>query len=77
MFDLGNPQYMYLIVSPLLVWMTYMAYKSWRKKKQVEFADSVLFSQINPNQSQRKSVIKQILRFLGLSFLVIALVNPK
>ena len=77
MFDLGNPQYMYLIVLPILVWVAYMVYRSWRKKKQVEFADSVLFSQINPSQSQRKSVIKQILRFLGLSFLVIALVNPK
>ena len=77
MFDLGNPQYMYLIVLPLLVWVAYMVYRSWCKKKQIEFADSVLFSQINPSQSQRKSVIKQILRFLGLSFLVIALVNPK
>ena len=77
MFDLGYPQYMYLIVLPILVWVAYMVYRSWRKKKQVEFADSVLFSQINPSQSQRKSVIKQILRFLGLSFLVIALVNPK
>ena len=77
MFDLGNPQYQYLIILPLLVWGAYIVYKSWRKKKQVEFADSGLFSQINPNQSQRKSVIKQIFRFLGLSFLVIALVNPK
>lgn len=77
MFDLGNPQYQYLIVLPIIVWVVYMIYKSWRKKKQIEFADSVLFSQINPNQSQRKSVIKQIFRFLGLTCLVIALVNPK
>ncbi|MCS5663692.1 MAG: VWA domain-containing protein [Flavobacteriales bacterium] len=77
MFDLGNPQYQYLIVLPVLVWVAYMVYKSWRKKKQVEFADSDLFKQINPNQSKRKPVIKQILRFLGLTFLVIALVNPK
>ena len=77
MFDLGNPQYQYLIALPIIVWVVYMIYKSWRKKKQIEFADSVLFSQINPNQSQRKSVIKQIFRFLGLTCLVIALVNPK
>jgi len=77
MFDLGNPQYQYLIVLPVLVWVAYMVYKSWRKKKQVEFANSDLFKQINPNQSKRKPVIKQILRFLGLTFLVIALVNPK
>jgi len=77
MFDLGNPQYQFLIVLPVLVWVAYMIYKSWRKKKQVEFADSDLFKQINPNQSKRKPVIKQIFQFLGLTFLVIALVNPK
>jgi Ca-activated chloride channel family protein len=77
MFDLGNPQYQYLIVLPVLVWVAYMVYKSWRKKKQEELADSVLFDQINPNRSKRKGVIKQVLRFLGLTSLVIALVNPK
>ena len=77
MFDLGNPQYQYLIVLPVLVWVAYVVYRSWRKKKQDELADSVLFNQINPNRSKRKTVIKLVLRFLGLTFLVIALVNPK
>jgi len=77
MFDLGNPQYQYLIVLPVLVWVAYMVYRSWRKKKQEELADSVLFNQINPNRSKRKTVIKLVLRFLGLTTLVIGLVNPK
>ena len=77
MFDLGNPQYQYLIVLHVLVWVAYMVYRSWRKKKQEELADSVLFNQINPNRSKRKTVIKLVLRFLGLTSLVIGLVNPK
>jgi Ca-activated chloride channel homolog len=77
MFDLGNPQYQYLLVVPIVVWVVYMFYKSWRKRKQAELADSALLAQINPNQSNRKSVIKQVFQLLGLIALVIALMNPK
>ena len=77
MFDLGNPQYQYLFILPIIVWVIYLVYKSWRKRKQAELADSALFAQINPNHSNRKSVIKHLFQFLGLTALVIALVNPK
>jgi Ca-activated chloride channel family protein len=77
MFDLGNPQYQYLLILPIVVWISYMFYKSWRKRKQTELADSALLTQINPNQSNRKSVIKQVFQLIGLTALVIALMNPK
>ena len=77
MFDLGNPQYQYLLILPIVVWVIYMFYKSWRKRKQTDLADSTLFAQINPNQSNRKSVLRQVFQFLGLTALVIGLMNPK
>jgi Ca-activated chloride channel family protein len=77
MFDLGNPQYQYLFILPMVVWMVYLFYKSWRKRKQVAFAEASLLSQINPKLSNRKSIFKMLCQFLGLVCLVIALINPK
>ena len=77
MFDLGNPQYQYLFILPLVVWMVYLFYKSWRKRKQVAFAEVSLLSQINPKLSNRKSIFKMLCQFVGLVCLVIALINPK
>ncbi len=77
MFDLANPQYQYLLILPIVVWVFYMFYKSWRKRKQTDLADSTLFAQINPNQSNRKSVFRQVFQFLGLTALIIGLINPK
>ena len=77
MFDLGNPQYLYLLVLPILLWATYLYFRSWRNKIQEQFADTALFYQINPNRSKRKSVIKFILRLFGLTALIVGLLNPK
>ena len=77
MFDLGNPQYQYLLVLPLVVWIVYLLYKSWRKRTQGVFAEAALLAHINPKQSNRKSVFKIIFQFFGLVALVIALVNPR
>ena len=77
MFDLGNPQYQSLLLLPLVVWVFYMFYKTWRKRKQAAFSDASLLAQLNPKQSNRKSVFKMLFQFLGLVALVIALVNPR
>jgi len=77
MFDLGNPQYQYLLILPLVVWLVYLFYKSWRKRKQVALAEASLLSQINPKLSNRKSTIKMLCQFLGLVCLVTALLNPR
>ena len=77
MFDLGNPQYLYLLVLPILLWAAYLYFRSWRNKIQEQFADTTLFDQINPYRSKRKSVIKLILRLFGLTALIVGLLNPK
>ena len=77
MFDLGNPQYQYLYLLPILVWVAYLSFRSWRKRKQAELVDGILWDRIHPNRSKRKPFIKHCLRLLGLISLVIALINPK
>lgn len=77
MFHIGNPQYQYLFLLPFLVWFTYVFYRSWRNKKRAALADDLLWNQIHPNRSKRKPILKQIFRLLGLTSLVIALLNPK
>ena len=77
MFELENTQYTYLFLLPIVVWVSYLLYTRWRKKKQAEIADAQLYHSINPNRSNRKPVIKQLFKFLGMVSLVIALINPK
>jgi len=77
MFELANTQYTYLFMLPIVVWISYLLYTHWRKKKQDEIADATLYHSINPNRSNRKLVIKQLFQFLGMASLVIALINPK
>jgi len=77
MFELANTQYTYLFILPIVVWISYLLYTNWRTKKQDEIADASLYHSINPNRSNRKLVIKQLLQLLGMTSLVIALINPK
>ena len=77
MFELANTQYTYLFILPIVVWISYLLYTNWRTKKQDEIADASLYHSINPNRSNRKLVIKQLLQLLGMASLVIALINPK
>ena len=77
MFDLGNPQYQYLLLLPIVVWVLYLFYKAWRKRAQANFADASLLGDINPKLSNRKSILKIIFQLLGLTALVLALINPR
>jgi len=49
----------------------------WKKHKQKNFADKKLLDKLSPERSTFKSVLKMLFIALGLSFLIIALVNPK
>jgi Ca-activated chloride channel family protein len=49
----------------------------WKRKKQKAFTDSRLLKRLSPDSSRFKSVLKLILIVLGLSFLIIGLMNPK
>ena len=49
----------------------------WKKRMQKKFADARLLSRLAPNTSVFKSVLKLMFFIIGISFLILALVNPK
>jgi Ca-activated chloride channel family protein len=58
-----------IVVFLLVLW--------WKKRTQKKFADLNLLQNLAPNSSTFKSVLKLVFLLLGITFLVIALVNPK
>ena len=65
MFAVGALLLMYLLVA------------LWKRRKQKQFADLRLLDELSPQRSVFKPALKVIMVALGLSLLVIALVNPK
>ena len=49
----------------------------WKRNKQKHFADTQLLERLSPESSGFKSALKTITVALALSFMIIALVNPK
>ncbi len=69
--------YFYLLgIVPIMV-VIFLMVQLWKKHKQRAFADSPLLKRLAPNKSSFKATLKLIFLLLGLSFLVLALVNPK
>lgn len=77
MFELEEKNYLYLlfIIPILVVLFFYVQY--WKRKKQKEFGDLDLIKKLSPEKSVFKPVLKFIFVLLGLTCLIIALVNPK
>ncbi len=77
MYELDEKKYLYLLLLiPILLGLfVYVQY--WKRKKQKEFGDIAIVKKLSPNQSSAKPVLKFILICLGLSTLIIGLVNPK
>jgi len=77
MYELEEKGYLYLLlVIPILaILFLYASY--WKRKKQKEFGDLDLIKKLSPEKSLFKPVLKTILTLLGLTFLIIGLVNPK
>ncbi|MDT0538534.1 MULTISPECIES: VWA domain-containing protein [Croceitalea] len=69
--------YFYLLgLVPVLV-LLFLLLQVWKRSKQREFATSKLLKRLAPNKSKFKSTLKLIVLLLGISCLVVALVNPK
>ena len=77
MYDLDERKYLYLllIVPILLALFAYNQY--WKVKKQREFGDLDLIQKLSPEKSAFKPTLKIITVLLGLTCLIIGLVNPK
>lgn len=77
MYQLEEKTYFtYFIVVAIVLAMYFLVFL-WKKRKQKQFADSALLDKLSPERSTFKSILKITLITLGLSSLVIALVNPK
>ncbi|MFV8225440.1 VWA domain-containing protein [Christiangramia aquimixticola] len=65
-----------LLVIPVIL-LLFLILIFWQNRTRNKFADAALLKYLAPNRSRSKPVIKLILLLLGISALVIALVNPK
>lgn len=77
MYELEEKGYLYfLIVIPILA-MLFLYVYYWKVKKQKEFGNLDLLKKLSPEKSVFKQVLKFVLVLLGLTFIIIGLVNPK
>lgn len=77
MYQLDSPQYFYLLAILPLLWLVSLLVFRWKKQKQAAFGGDLVLDRLSPQRSKFKPVLKIILQSLGISFLVLALVNPK
>lgn len=77
MYKIEEPVYFsLLIIIPAMI-VVFLLVLWWKKRTQKKFADLNLLQNLAPNLSTFKSVLKLVFLLLGITFLVIALVNPK
>ncbi|WP_205860397.1 MULTISPECIES: VWA domain-containing protein [unclassified Polaribacter] len=77
MYKIEEPIYFsLLIIIPAMI-VVFLLVLWWKKRTQKKFADLNLLKNLAPNSSTFKSVLKLVFLLLGITFLVIALVNPK
>lgn len=77
MYQLEEQKYFIYFVAIAVMLVAYLLVALWKRNKQRQFADAALLDRLSPESSVFKSVLKIITVALALSFLVIALVNPK
>ena len=77
LYRLEEPIYFYLFTTiPILV-VIFLVVLWWKKRTQKKFASLDLLTKLAPNYSVFKSGLKLLFFILGISFLILALINPK
>ena len=77
LYRLEEPIYFYLFAIIPIIVVIFLLVLWWKKRTQKKFASAKLLAKIAPNSSTFKSVLKLIFFLIGISFLIISLVNPK
>jgi Ca-activated chloride channel family protein len=77
MYQLEEPKYFYLFIAIAILVVMFILVAIWKRHKQRKFADLALFDKLSPQKSKFKPVLKIVVIAIGLSFLIIAMVNPK
>lgn len=77
MYKIEEPIYFsFFAIIPVII-VIFLLVLWWKKNTQKKFADANLLLKLAPNLSVFKSVLKLSFLLIGLSFLIISLVNPK
>ena len=77
MFRIEEPGYFYfLTVIPVMI-VIFLFVLWWKKRTQRKFSDLNLLKKTAPNTSTFKQTLKSVIFLLGITFLIISLVNPK
>ena len=77
MYELDEPKYLYLLaVIPLLV-VLFLFNLWWKRRKQREFGNPELVKKLTAESSVFKPALKLAVVALGLTGVILALVNPK
>ncbi|QYJ68964.1 VWA domain-containing protein [Flavobacterium litorale] len=77
MYELDESKYLYLFAVLPVVLLLFLGNLYWQRKKQRALGNPELVKKLTPERSVFKPVAKLILLLLGLSGIIIALVNPK
>ena len=77
LYRLEEPIYFYLFAAIPIIVVIFLLVFWWKKRTQKKFASAGLLIKLAPNVSVFKSVLKLLFFIIGISFLILALVNPK
>ncbi|CAM1360875.1 vWA domain-containing protein [Tenacibaculum xiamenense] len=77
MYKIEEPIYFYFFAIIPVIIVIYLLVFWWKKRAQKKFASPELLEKLAPNASNFKSILKLIFLLLGISFLILALINPK
>lgn len=77
LYRLEEPIYLYLFITIPVIVVIFLLVFWWKKRTQKKFASTVLLPKLAPNVSAFKSVLKLLFFIIGISFLIVAMVNPK
>lgn len=69
--------YFYLLAIIPVMALAFFFLQVWKTRTQKQFAEAKLLRKLAPNKSRFKSSLKLMFLLLGLSFLIVGLVNPK
>ena len=77
MYKIEEPIYFSLFIIIPIMTVIFLLVLWWKKNTQKKFTNTELLAKLAPNTSTFKSILKLIFLLVGLSFLIISLVNPK
>ncbi len=77
MYQLEEQKYFIFFAGVAALLIAYLLVAWWKRRKQRQFADAALMDRLSPETSPFKSWLKVLTVAIALSFLIVALVNPK